>query len=57
MFFDLRDAVAEYVAGQYSWVAVLAPPSVARGLSYVTGWFMLTGEFSWLFVCEEVQPK
>ncbi|MCJ1476614.1 hypothetical protein MMC13_005281 [Lambiella insularis] len=29
--------------GQYSWVAVLAPPSVARGLSYVTGWFMLTG--------------
>ena len=32
--------------GQYSWVAVLAPPSVARGLSYVTGWFMLTGEFA-----------
>ncbi|KAL8784274.1 MAG: hypothetical protein Q9195_009110 [Heterodermia aff. obscurata] len=29
--------------GQYSWVAVLAPPSVARGMSYVTGWFMLTG--------------
>ncbi|KAL8690621.1 MAG: hypothetical protein Q9218_003974 [Villophora microphyllina] len=29
--------------GQYSWVAVLAPPSVARGLSYVTGWFMITG--------------
>lgn len=29
--------------GQYSWVAVLAPPSMARGLSYVTGWFMLTG--------------
>ncbi|KAL9585433.1 MAG: hypothetical protein Q9212_001542 [Teloschistes hypoglaucus] len=28
--------------GQYSWVAVLAPPSVARGLSYVTGWFMIT---------------
>ena len=29
--------------GQYSWVAVLAPPGVARGLSYVTGWFMNTG--------------
>ena len=29
--------------GQYSWVAVLAPPSVARGMSYVTGWFMITG--------------
>ncbi|KAI4131783.1 MAG: hypothetical protein LQ347_002837 [Umbilicaria vellea] len=29
--------------GQYSWVAVLAPPKMARGLSYVTGWFMLTG--------------
>ena len=30
--------------GQYSWVAVLAPPSVARGMSYVTGWFMITGK-------------
>lgn len=29
--------------GQYSWVAVLAPPGVARGLSWVTGWFMITG--------------
>ena len=29
--------------GQYSWVAVLAPPSVARGMSYMTGWFMITG--------------
>lgn len=29
--------------GQYSWVAILAPPRVARGLSYVTGWFMNTG--------------
>lgn len=32
--------------GQYSWVAALAPPSIARGLSYVSGWFMLIGEFS-----------
>lgn len=29
--------------GQYSWVAILAPSSIARGMSYVTGWFMLTG--------------
>ncbi|KAJ6093460.1 hypothetical protein N7486_008749 [Penicillium sp. IBT 16267x] len=29
--------------GQYSWVAALAPPKIARGLSYVTGWFMLVG--------------
>ena len=29
--------------GQYSWVAALAPPSIARGMSYVTGWFMLVG--------------
>jgi choline transport protein len=29
--------------GQYSWVAILAPPKVARAMSYVTGWFMCTG--------------
>ncbi|KAF2714377.1 GABA permease [Pleomassaria siparia CBS 279.74] len=29
--------------GQYSWVAILAPPRWARGLSYVCGWFMLIG--------------
>ena len=29
--------------GQYSWVAVLTPPSIARGMSWVTGWFMITG--------------
>ena len=29
--------------GQYSWVAALTPPKIARGLSYVTGWFMLIG--------------
>ncbi|KAH8705517.1 putative GABA permease [Talaromyces proteolyticus] len=29
--------------GQYSWVAALAPPKISRGLSYVTGWFMLIG--------------
>ena len=31
--------------GQYSWVAVLAPPSVARGASWATGWFMITGSY------------
>ena len=29
--------------GQYSWVAILAPPKVARGMSWITGWFMITG--------------
>ena len=29
--------------GQYSWVAVLAPPKVARAMSWVTGWFMIIG--------------
>jgi choline transport protein len=29
--------------GQYSWVAVMAPRPVARGFSYVAGWFMLIG--------------
>ncbi|KAL4763722.1 putative GABA permease [Aspergillus foveolatus] len=29
--------------GQYSWVALLAPSKVSRQLSYITGWFMLTG--------------
>ncbi|KAK5954643.1 hypothetical protein OHC33_004366 [Knufia fluminis] len=29
--------------GQYSWVAILAPRGIARGMSYMTGWFMITG--------------
>ncbi|KAJ8108780.1 hypothetical protein OPT61_g7934 [Boeremia exigua] len=29
--------------GQYSWVAILAPTSWARGFSYICGWFMLIG--------------
>lgn len=29
--------------GQYSWVAALAPPSISRGLSYVSGWFTIIG--------------
>jgi len=30
--------------GQYSWVAVLAPPKIARAMSWVTGWFMVIGD-------------
>ncbi|KAB8659327.1 hypothetical protein FH972_026216 [Carpinus fangiana] len=29
--------------GQYSWVAIVAPKSIARGMSYICGWFMLIG--------------
>ncbi|EJD04196.1 amino acid transporter [Fomitiporia mediterranea MF3/22] len=29
--------------GQYSWVYILAPPKIARGASWVTGWLMITG--------------
>ncbi|KAF1816260.1 GABA permease [Eremomyces bilateralis CBS 781.70] len=29
--------------GQYSWVAILAPKSVAKVMSYICGWFMLIG--------------
>jgi choline transport protein len=31
--------------GQYSWVVVLAPPKIARGMSWVTGWFIVTGDW------------
>ena len=31
--------------GQYSWVALLAPPGIARGMSWITGWFMITGTY------------
>ena len=29
--------------GQYTWVAAIAPRRIARGMSWITGWFMLTG--------------
>lgn len=32
--------------GQYSWVAMLAPPKLARGMSYVCGWFLVIGFLS-----------
>ena len=30
--------------GQYSWVALLAPPKWARLSSYVCGWFLIIGK-------------
>lgn len=30
--------------GQYSWVALIAPPAISRQMSYITGWFMLMGK-------------
>jgi choline transport protein len=30
--------------GQYSWVFILAPKSIRRQLSYLTGWFMIIGK-------------
>ena len=35
--------------GQYSWVAILAPPKIARVMSWITGWFMITGILTYLF--------
>ena len=35
--------------GQYSWVAILAPPKIARSMSWITGWFMITGIFIYFF--------
>ncbi|KAF2139156.1 uncharacterized protein K452DRAFT_233037 [Aplosporella prunicola CBS 121167] len=32
--------------GQYSWVVILAPKKIARGLSYICGWFLLIGALS-----------
>lgn len=32
--------------GQYSWVAILAPPRYSRPLSYCCGWFILIGPYS-----------
>ncbi len=43
--YSLAEICSAYptAGGQYSWVAILAPPRVARGLSWVTGWFMMSG--------------
>lgn len=44
--FSMAEMCSAYpvAGGQYSWVAIVAPRGWARGLSYVCGWFMLTGE-------------
>ncbi|KAI7526194.1 putative GABA permease, partial [Hortaea werneckii] len=46
--FSMAEMCSAYclAGGQYSWCAVLAPKSIARGLSYVCGWFMLIGIIS-----------
>jgi len=43
--YSLAEMCSTYpvAGGQYSWVAILAPKSWARGFSYICGWFMLIG--------------
>ncbi|KAL2047308.1 hypothetical protein N7G274_001329 [Stereocaulon virgatum] len=43
--YSLAEMCSAYpiAGGQYSWVAVIAPPKIARGMSWVTGWFMIVG--------------
>ena len=43
--FSMAEICSAYpvAGGQYSWVIILAPKSVARGMSWMTGWFMITG--------------
>ncbi|KAF3009397.1 hypothetical protein E8E14_009329 [Neopestalotiopsis sp. 37M] len=42
---SFAECCAQYpvAGGQYSWVAAIAPKRFARGMSWVTGWFMLIG--------------
>ncbi|KAJ9656043.1 hypothetical protein H2198_005203 [Neophaeococcomyces mojaviensis] len=46
---SLAASLAEFLSayptagGQYHWVAVISPPSLKRGLSWVTGWINLSG--------------
>ncbi|KAF2014067.1 amino acid transporter [Aaosphaeria arxii CBS 175.79] len=46
---SLAASLAEFLSayptagGQYHWVAMIAPPSLKRGLSWVTGWINLFG--------------
>ena len=46
---SLAASLAEFLSayptagGQYHWVAVMSPPSLRRGLSWVTGWINLSG--------------
>lgn len=43
--FSFAEMCSSYplAGGQYSWVAALAPPKWSRGMSWVTGWFMMIG--------------
>ncbi|KAI9735341.1 MAG: hypothetical protein M1818_006536 [Claussenomyces sp. TS43310] len=43
--YSMAELCSEYpvAGGQYSWVYILAPASIRRQLSYLTGWFMIIG--------------
>jgi choline transport protein len=43
--FSLAEFLSAYptAGGQYHWVAVIAPQSLKRGLSWVTGWINISG--------------
>lgn len=43
--YSMAELCSEYpvAGGQYSWVYILAPKSVRRQFSYLTGWFMIIG--------------
>jgi choline transport protein len=43
--YAMAEMCSEYpvAGGQYSWVYILAPKSIRRQMSYLTGWFMIIG--------------
>ncbi|TVY30109.1 Choline transport protein [Lachnellula hyalina] len=43
--YSMAEMCSEYpvAGGQYSWVYILAPKSIRRQFSYLTGWFMIIG--------------
>ncbi|KAH7348665.1 amino acid transporter-like protein [Rhexocercosporidium sp. MPI-PUGE-AT-0058] len=43
--YSMAEMCSEYpvAGGQYSWVFILAPKSIRRQFSYLTGWFMIIG--------------
>lgn len=44
--YSMAELCSEYpvAGGQYTWVYILAPRSVRRQFSYLTGWFMIIGK-------------
>lgn len=47
--YSMAEMCSEYpvAGGQYSWVYILSPKSIRRQFSYLTGWFMIIGKFSY----------